>query len=372
MASALKELGRRLSVTRSEARVSLEMLASSADVRADLVQQFENGNGGLGASQLIRIARVLGVPPAPLLHPDAKPVTAPIEPAVFLKTASGAAMLAESDRSALAKALIRARDFASLSAIVGCENLVNHFVHGPPPAENAHEDGYKRAMDVRALMPERGQALRGLRRLIEDRFGILVVLHSFSEASVQGAACRASGHRLIAVNSRLSETARRFVLAHELAHHGFDLGDNSVTADEFDGMSRFWFETTPVEKRANAFAAMLIAPWDAVQTHFGPAKKIDSLSHARELVDGVTRTFGLGFSAATWHLHNLKYFDRSVVTVLSDTAPTADIVSGLEEETPYDGLERRTFQALSANSISLARGRELIGDRVEAFVRIGA
>jgi Zn-dependent peptidase ImmA (M78 family) len=314
----------------------------------------------------MRIAVALGLPPSAFLHTKVAEAPAPIEPTTLLKE-SAPGYLTDADRSALATGLWRARAFTTLGDVLGVKSLADHFRARAAPEDRPHEDGYARALEVRGLVPERPRALRNLRRLLETRFDILVQDHHFADPHVLGAACRSGRARLIAVNSDLpSETARRFVLAHELAHHLLDLTEQGATADEGDyNSTRFWFDRSPTEKRANAFAAMLLVPRDALKATLGAPRSMLDLNDARAAVEKVCREFGIGFAAAAWHVYNMHHIDRGTVEALLFTAPE-DRVSGFEEDTGFDGLERRAFDALANDAISRARARELVGDEIEA------
>lgn len=366
--NSLADLGARLARRRIEAKVELAFLAERVGASAHALERFEAGQGGLGASVLMRLAVSLGLPSASFLHTKVAEEPALIEPAVLLKEATPA-FLTDGDRAALATGLRRARSFAALGHILGKKSLGGTFKSYPAVDENPHEDGYSRALQIREDMPERPHALRGLRRILEDRFDILVVNLRFADPNVLGAACRSGAARLVAVNSGLgSETARRFVLAHELAHHLLDLTEQGASADEGDyNNTRYWFDRPPNEKRANAFAAMFLAPRNAIATLLGPPRGTMELARARTAVETVCREFGIGFAAAAWHVHNMRHIDRSAVDGLLFTAPD-DHVSGFEDDTEFDGLERRVFEALAGDLISQSRARELVGDRLDSLL----
>lgn len=173
---------------------------------------------------------------------------------------------------------------------------------------------------------------------------------------------------MVAVNvDDASETARRFVLAHELGHHLFDLEESGATTDEGDlRRAKAWFDTPPREKRANAFAAMLLAPVSAVR-EIAAAPRASTYEAAKALVESVRKMLGLGYAAAAWHLHNLGYFDRGMAETLLLAEPDVDLSKGLEDEGGFDGLARRVFQALSSDVISRSRARELIGREAERY-----
>lgn len=206
--------------------------------------------------------------------------------------------------------------------------------------------------------------MRNLERAIEEHFDILIVRYSFENASVQGVACRSGDARVILVNSELRHEAEiRFTLAHELCHHLKDLESDGAKIDEKQHEEAgFSLESPPEEKRANAFAAMLLAPQDALQPLLGPPRAIGlELGRARELVQNARRTFGLGYEAMAWHLLNMGYLrDRETVQALL-SAPDREALRGFEEETEMDGLERRAREAIEKDFISEARYRELLG-----------
>nr|WP_246357026.1 XRE family transcriptional regulator [Pyxidicoccus fallax] len=364
----MKELGRRLARCRKASGLDLEALGARTAVAPRLIHDFEMGHGSLGVGALARIAGALGVAPTAFLHTAAPQERAPIEPGVLLKGRSVSASLLPRDREALAKGLQQAQAFSRLGDLLRVERLAEGFHPRAAPAKGANRGGYRSALRVRALLPERQGPIRGLRRLVEGRFDILALRHHFEHPAVLGASCRSGRARLIVISARIErEPVYRFVLAHELAHQLLDLGDSGITADEghFES-SGFWMENPPEEKRANAFAAMLLAPEDAVRRELGlPRVEGYGLAEARALVTRARTTFGLSFSAMAWHLYNLRYF-RSVETVEAlVTAPDEAPLTGFEGESRFNGLERRVLEAHSRELISASRARELLGSSLE-------
>jgi len=368
LSEALLELGRRLVRRRKEAGLEIESLSERAQVPVQLIEAFEQGRGGLGASALTRLASVLGVAPTAFLHTSAPSKRAPTEPAVLLKSSSVGGALSERDREFLVQGLHQARAFTLLGEILQVERLADQFRPETAPRKNAHKAGYAYAKQVRALLPERMGPLKNLGRLIENRFDILVLRHPFDNPAVLGASCRSGKARLIVISSHLDrEPVQRFVLAHELAHQLLDLMESDVTTDEgrFES-SGFWMENPPTEKRTNAFAAMLLAPEDAVRHKLGPARKEGyGLTDARTLVTQARKAFGLSFSAMSWHLFNLGYLrERDTVEALL-TSPDETLLEGFEEDTRFTGLERRALEAYAHEAISASRARELLGRPIE-------
>jgi Zn-dependent peptidase ImmA (M78 family) len=363
---SLRELGNRVRARREEAGLDLPALAHRAGIQPHALDAFEGGHGGLGLPSLMRVANVLGVPAASFVHTSAPVVRAPMEPSVVLKK-SGGAWLDDADRDVLAAALRRARAFTEVGEILGRERLLSSLRASSPPSNRPFLNGYEVANHVRNLIPERDGTLRALARLLEDRFDILVLRHAFKDSRIVGAACRSGNARVVAVNTVGTETARRFALAHELGHHALDLEENGATADEERSGENSWFDTTPCEKRANAFAAMLLAPASVVAGLIGPTRVKPGYEEAKGLVAKVRAYAGMGFAATAWHLHNLHYFDDGMARMLLLAESDAGSVETFEDDTGYDGLHRRAFEALSKGLISRGRARELLGVELDEF-----
>lgn len=368
---ALAELGRRLESRRKEASLTVEFLAVSARVDPALVARFERGEGGLTSVALARLADRLGLPSIAFLHTKAPSVPAPKDPAVMLR-ASRMSVLDDADFEALGGGLRRARAFHDLGRLVGAPDFSESFVPSSPSEKRSWEDGYKRARVARSLLVAREErSLPSLVRVIEDDFNILVARHDFSDELVLGASCRSGPARLIAISASIRfPSVRRFVLAHELGHHLCDLGEDGAIEDhDWGAGAGFWLENPTSEKRANAFAAMFLAPDGAVRRELGtPRSEGYGLDEARELANRGRKVFGIGFAAMAWHLYNLRYFksDETVRALLS--TPENEVISDFNEESEFDGLERRTLEAFYREKITGARARELLGRPIDTLI----
>lgn len=300
MSTALEQLGQRLASCRHQAGLDVATLSLRARVPEAQVREFERGRGGLDIADVVRLARVLGVPAGTFAHHEAPPARAYKAPGVLLKAQRNAS-LSEADQDALARYLERAQSFASVGDLLRVERLCDSFQPSPAPKTRPYQAGYAAALEARRLLPEREGPIRDLSRLIENRFNVLVVQHSFSNPAVLGAACRLGPARLIALNTSIpTEAQRRFVLAHELAHHLLDLGEEGVNLDEGQvEETGWWLQNPPHEKRANAFAAMFLAPefegysespssFDGLERRVLEALRRDLMSEgrARELLGG--------------------------------------------------------------------------------------
>lgn len=363
MSTPLEQLGQRVATCRQQAGLDVATLSQRARVPEAQLREFERGNGGLALAALSRLARVLGVPTGTFLHTDALPARAYKAPSVLLKTWR-TADLSEVEQEALAGMLERARAFATLGELLWTERLSARFQPSPAPKQKPYLAGYTAALEARRLLPEREGAIRDLSRLVENRFDIFVVQHSFSSGAVLGAACRSGQARLIALSASMpTEAQRRFVLAHELAHHLLDFDEEGVSLDQGQvEEAGWWLENPPHEKRANAFAAMFLAPDFAVRRVLGePRPEGYGLADAQQLVSTAQAHFGISFAAMAWHLLNLRYLrDDATVRALLQ-APPGSSPTEFESPSRFHGLERRVFEALERDQISEERARELLG-----------
>ena len=143
---------------------------------------------------------------------------------------------------------------------------------------------------------------------ILERLGVDVAEASLSDRSVRGVAIAGPHHRSGIVwnpNSHFNADSRgrRFTLAHELCHLLFDrsVGQRLAVA------SGRWAPPS-LEQRANAFAAMLLMPTEAVRTVVVGMTEPITTEHA---ISRVADRLQTGFLATLWHLRNLGFVDDS-------------------------------------------------------------
>ena len=98
-------------------------------------------------------------------------------------------------------------------------------------------------------------------------------------------------------------TARRFTLAHELCHLLFDRGYGKRLA-----LASGPWAPRDVEKRANAFAAMLLMPPELIGKC---ARGLTAPIAEKDSVIELARTLGASFTATIEHLCNLGFIDEA-------------------------------------------------------------
>ena len=139
-----------------------------------------------------------------------------------------------------------------------------------------------------------------------DRLGVTVDDIALSDDKIRGISVVGPQHRAgIFVNSRHGANAHafgnRFTLAHELCHVLFDREAGSRLA-----MASGPWAPRDVERRANAFAAMLLMPHDLVQRAVSTiTTRLDTMAGVRQ----VASRLQTGFPAALNHLVNLGFID---------------------------------------------------------------
>ena len=141
---------------------------------------------------------------------------------------------------------------------------------------------------------------------ILERLGVDVAEASLSDRSIRGVAIAGPRHRSGIVwnrNNHLNADSwgLRFTLAHELCHLLFDrdVGQRLAVA------SGPWAPPS-LERRANAFAAMLLMPTETVRAVIaGMNEPITT----RQGVSDVARRLETGFFATLRHLRNLGFVD---------------------------------------------------------------
>lgn len=172
----------------------------------------------------------------------------------------------------------------------------------------AWDQAYNLAADVLITLglPEGDSIYIDISKIVAD-FGIYVDDIELSDENIRGIAIAGKYHKpsiLINLNNEYnkSEPGRRFTLAHELCHLLYDRSIGKALA-----MASGPWAPSDIEKRANAFAAMLLMPPSLV------GKLISNLSFSIASFDGIyelAKISNNGWKHVLMHLHNLGYLDE--------------------------------------------------------------
>lgn len=178
------------------------------------------------------------------------------------------------------------------------------------PLSPAHDEGYELA---EALLDDLDFTLAGAIDIeaILNRLCVTVIKRSLDTNTIRGVAIAGSGLAptvIINTNSPFSrnEQGRRFTMAHELCHILYD----QSRARRVTQASGPW-APSGIEKRANAFAAMLLMPRALIEQH---RRRHNAWSGERlaEIAAGLKVSVG----ALTEHLYNLGYINEAEREVL--------------------------------------------------------
>lgn len=181
-------------------------------------------------------------------------------------------------------------------------------------------DGYDSALALRSALGIPPEApLMGptdLESWLLPRLAVQVRDVRLADTRVEGAAILKPGHvPVVAVNKsgRFSSTqwGRRMTLAHELCHLLHDLD-----ADGRVGVVSNPWAPGRMERRANAFAAMLLMPEPALEALLPRDTSQWTSARLRCAMDHL----GVGRTALTWHLQNLDWISPSEREALLDEA----------------------------------------------------
>ena len=211
--------------------------------------------------------------------------------------------LSADDGASLLDALDRARS----SEPEGSELLSLTCDMAPATRETSWGQGYELALQtVEALGSGQTEPIDIGRAL--HRLGVHVEDLAVGDRSLRGVAVAGEGFRpTIIVNPNAkwnrSESGRRFTLAHEFAHVLVDRG----RARRVTHSSTPWAPEA-VERRANAFTAMFLMPYQVVDAALA---KLGRVTDGKSL-DGLARRLRCSKAAVLEHLGNIDRIDRTL------------------------------------------------------------
>lgn len=179
----------------------------------------------------------------------------------------------------------------------------NYGTHDYP----AWQHGYWLARETRRMLGLENEPVAKLRELCYEL--VIPVIQTELPDRCAGATVESSGYRGIVVNTagwNQNVWVRRATLAHELGHLLWDPPREleSLRVDEYEVLeSPPWSAVDAVEARANAFAIEFLAP------QAGLVRLLSSDPPSSEDVRRIMETYGVSFTAASYHLWNA--LDRS-------------------------------------------------------------
>lgn len=293
MGDELHNLPLRLSEVRTLAKQSQSELAGKLGVSPSLISHWEKGTRTPSESQLLDLARHLGVALDYLLNAEIRPSfkcraqpTSPQRDAVE-KTLLDASMqvhfVAAAYRLAekIPKQFILRADFGSAEAL---PNVASHL-----------RDTLK--LNRRITLDEFKQALSEWNIFVFD----WDMPHHLSGVSFRGA------FSVIFINHLHSPMRRLFTLAHEFAHVVFHLGRESSdpSKNRMDTEVSIASNRDPMEKQANAFAGEFLMPRADLESLVA---KYGNRLREPAMLEAAARHFNVSRDAIFYRLTQLKFF----------------------------------------------------------------
>ncbi len=291
MGETLHNLPQRLSETRTLADLSQAELAKRLGVSTSLISHWEKGTRTPSGSQLIDLARHMGVALDYLLNSEIRPD--------FLKCR---AKVVSEQRDKIDQVL---RDASSQVHFVATAYRLAEKL--PTPFALRADFGSMEALPSVAshlretLKLNRRVTFDELKQALSD-WNIFVfdwdMPHHLSGISLRGALS------VIFVNHQHPPTRRLFTLAHEFAHVVFHLG-REAEGDKLEAQVSITSTRDPIEKEANAFAGELLIPRSSLEKLI--AQYMDQLRHPA-MLDAAARHFNVSRDALFYRLTQVDFF----------------------------------------------------------------
>lgn len=314
----LERIGAIVRLTRERAEIPLATLADRSGVPLHLLVALERGTPGITTTQLDDVAVALALEPVALLNGRE---VSHSSASVFLRHAPMQDFDAR-DETALDEALEQGRSLAGLRSLLRDPPLglqAGAFQQREAAADRAEapaQDGYRLAREVRQWLGNPTAPLGDMRALLEEWFGVVVVVRPLVSNRITAVAVRAASAAAVVLSANDPLRAKnpllaRVHLAHELCHALFDPSPGGVhivldvVADR---------KNNAAEQRAKAFAAELLLPREGLLLTVGEASKAKPTesSAALDLITRVRGRFGTPHEITVNHLHNSGYIDQQL------------------------------------------------------------
>ncbi len=366
-----------------------DRLAREADLPVELIRALISRGAPVSSLELELIAEALGLDPVAL---RAGQTVQPQLPSVFLRHGPSAWQdFRAEDRDHLDRALEGARAWCELLRALGRtdtlqrrSNFVTVTARGPEPRDAARQ-GHDLAVRVRSAVGLGSEPLDDARALLEDRFGVSVVVAPLQTRSPAQAVLDADRVAASVVLNANDEERRdnplldRVHLVHELCHVLFDPTEpgrlhlvveatasrrarGNALAQEVAQMLR-GRDVTLEEARARGFAAEMLLPEAGLRARFGDPHKEADDARAHELVSTARMHFSTPWEIAVWHLANRGYIARSLARKLlylgAEGRPEKDTLLPAVGA-PSVALRRETLDALAEELITEGQARRLL------------
>jgi transcriptional regulator with XRE-family HTH domain len=310
----IERIGNTVRTVRERENCSLADLSRRSGVPLSVLTALERGQPGITTTQLNDVAGALSLDPTALLNGREIPRHVP---SVFLRH-TPMQDFDDHDGSILDDVLEQGRSLANLRSLLGEPVLAlqaGTFEQREASADRSDapaQDGYRLAREVRKWLGNAAEPLGDVRALIEERFGVAVVVRTLESSRVTAAGVRAETCAAIVLSARDPQRAQnpllaRVYLSHELCHVLFDPspGGLHIVVDAVADR-----KSHAAEQRARAFAAELLLPLEGLTQMLGAPREVNEPSAALDLIARARSRFSTPHEVAANHLCNLRFVDR--------------------------------------------------------------
>lgn len=332
------DIGQNIQRARYRRGLTQAELATAVGLDRTAISRIEAGSRSLAATELARVAAVLGVPAGDLLQPAPARPHAPNLTRMLMR----AATVTANDEPQLAWFLDLVEQAAAAAPASALPALSKRLHTLPPDAAGELAARWAR----RRLTLDPAAPLTGLSGHLA-RLGVPVIVARFPSASrLAGCALTLPGGlAAVLVNANHPLPRRRFTVAHELAHLLFDTASPVSACDA--GEVRPGPRSRP-EQRADAFAAAFLLPRRALRL---PAESPLALDWLRAL----EAAYGVSHAATVHRLHNLRLLTEEEARLLRKLARRRRPPGPPEPTPPADAAPPRTPPPFRLAGESLAR-----------------
>ncbi|MBL8602112.1 MAG: ImmA/IrrE family metallo-endopeptidase [Myxococcales bacterium] len=316
-----KATGTAIASLRQLRGLSLSECANLSELSVEQVSAVESGGGRV--EWVAALARQYGLAAedfdGALVKLNGDPLTT-----VFLFQSEAQSFDIE-DLVPLERAMRAARLFAAFSPDVQAAGLRRRaftaVAESGPLSADAARQGHALARKVRASLGLPEAPLGDLRLILEERFGIPVLVDSLQSPSLRAAAALDANRACAAVLLAANDISRqqnpwlaRVYLAHELCHILFDPstpGRVQIALDDRgEGRARGPYALR--EARARGFAAELLLPKEGLIALFKGQDPPSNLIEARTRVELASQHFQTPGEITIHHLSNMGFLDHDL------------------------------------------------------------
>lgn len=338
----------RLKRARKAAGLSLRALGEQIGVSQTTIKKYENGINTPNSSQLIKLAKALGVRTEYFFRPFTVKLDANIE---YRKRPTASSKLLERIRADVEEQAERWKELANLYS----QFPINPFTlpEGLPEKVGTLEAVEQVAALVRETWKLGEDPINDLVDALESQ-GILIIFTNLdTHAQVDGLAASIDSQPVIVVARDWSGDRQRFTLAHELGH--LLLHDRLIDLD--------------VEKACNRFAGAFLLPMTVLRQKMGEQRRMIEWQELALL----KHEFGISMLCCLFRLKEAGIIDKPVFESLRDgyydnhwdkKEPGKDYPA---EQTIL--FKQLVYRALAESWIGESKASELLGMPLARFHR---